>query len=97
MTVNIKFPWNRWANIQKMKQGDKTLDKGWVQIVHILSVFTQGGKQKMNCVIQRDTQDNPAPHSFTFDPPGGRNIAILSGDAIVLISFLSSNLSPSVL
>jgi len=36
--------------IQKMKQRDEPLAKGWVQIVHTLSVQTSGGKQVMNCV-----------------------------------------------
>ncbi|MBU1623117.1 MAG: Bro-N domain-containing protein [Nanoarchaeota archaeon] len=36
--------------IQKMKQRDEPLARGWVQIVHTLSVNTPGGHQKMNCV-----------------------------------------------
>ncbi|MBW2986832.1 Bro-N domain-containing protein, partial [Candidatus Woesearchaeota archaeon] len=36
--------------IQKMKQRDPVLGKGWVQIVHTLPVQTRGGKQAMNCV-----------------------------------------------
>jgi hypothetical protein len=36
--------------IQKMKQRDEPLAKGWVQIVHTLVLDTSGGKQKMNCV-----------------------------------------------
>jgi len=36
--------------IQKMKQRDEELAKGWVQIVHTLSVHTMGGNQNMNCV-----------------------------------------------
>ena len=35
--------------IQRMKQRDAELSKGWVQIVHTLSVETSGGKQQMNC------------------------------------------------
>ncbi len=35
--------------IQKMKQRDEELVKGWVQIVHTLDVPTKGGVQKMNC------------------------------------------------
>ena len=35
--------------IQKMKQRDRELLKGWVQIVHTLNVSTEGGTQKMNC------------------------------------------------
>ena len=36
--------------INKMRQRDEPLAKGWVQIVHTLSVDTLGGNQKMNCV-----------------------------------------------
>ncbi len=35
--------------IQRMKQRDPELGKGWVQIVHTLSVDTPGGPQKMLC------------------------------------------------
>lgn len=35
--------------IQKIKQRDAELSKGWVQIVHTLDVPTEGGLQKMNC------------------------------------------------
>ena len=35
--------------IQRMKQRDPELAKGWVQIVHTLEVPTEGGKQKMLC------------------------------------------------
>ena len=35
--------------IQRMKQRDQELFKGWVQIVHTLLVTTKGGSQKMNC------------------------------------------------
>ena len=35
--------------IQRMKQRDPELSKGWVQIVHTLDVFTEGGLQKMLC------------------------------------------------
>jgi DNA-damage-inducible protein D len=34
--------------IQRMKQRDPELGKGWVQIVHTLWIDTSGGKQKMN-------------------------------------------------
>jgi len=51
--------------IQRMKQRDPELDKGWVQIVHILEVPTEGGKQKMNCAntegIFRIIQSIPSP------------------------------------
>ncbi len=36
--------------IQKMKQRDEELAKGWVQFVHTLSILTSGGAQNMNCV-----------------------------------------------
>lgn len=35
--------------IQKMRKRDLELEKGWVQIVHILDIKTEGGIQKMNC------------------------------------------------
>ena len=36
--------------IQKMKQRDEPLEKGWVQIVHTLPIKTPGGLQNMNCI-----------------------------------------------
>jgi hypothetical protein len=39
--------------IQKMKQRDEFLAKGWVQIVHTLKIPTKGGIQNMNCVNTR--------------------------------------------
>lgn len=35
--------------IQKLKQRDSELNKGWVQIVLTLPIKTSGGKQKVNC------------------------------------------------
>ncbi len=35
--------------IQKLKQRDELLAKGWVQIVRTLLILTSGGKQQMNC------------------------------------------------
>ncbi len=35
--------------IQRIKQRDSELAKGWVQIVHTLEIQTSGGKQKMLC------------------------------------------------
>ena len=35
--------------IQRFKQRDPELSKGWVQIVHTLLVETSGGEQRMNC------------------------------------------------
>jgi DNA-damage-inducible protein D len=56
--------------IQKMKQRDEPLDKGWVQIVHTLSVDTPGGKQRMNCVNTegafRIIQSIPSPKAEPF-------------------------------
>ena len=35
--------------INKLRKRDELLSQGWVQIVHILKMETNGGKQKMNC------------------------------------------------
>jgi len=35
--------------INRLRQRDKELAKGWVQFVHTLTVETAGGKQRMNC------------------------------------------------
>ena len=56
--------------IQRMKQRDIELAKGWVQIVHTLEVPTEGGKQKMNCAntegIFRIVQSIPSPKAEPF-------------------------------
>jgi methylphosphotriester-DNA--protein-cysteine methyltransferase len=56
--------------IQKMKQRDPELGKGWVQIVHTLSIETEGGKQKINCAntegIFRIIQSIPSPKAEPF-------------------------------
>lgn len=56
--------------IQKMKQRDAELDKGWVQIVHILDIKTDGGMQKMNCAstegIFRIIQSVPSQKAEPF-------------------------------
>src|SRR3989344_9580981 len=56
--------------IQRMKQRDVELGKGWVQIVHTLDVDTKGGKQKMNCAnlegIFRIIQSIPSPTAEPF-------------------------------
>ncbi len=56
--------------IQKMKQRDEPLAKGWVQIVHTLVIDTSGGKQKMNCVNTegafRIIQSIPSPKAEPF-------------------------------
>ena len=35
--------------INRLRQRDTELAKGWVQFVHTLTVETSGGKQRMNC------------------------------------------------
>ncbi|MFH1838649.1 MAG: Bro-N domain-containing protein [Candidatus Kuenenbacteria bacterium] len=56
--------------IQRMKQRDPELTKGWVQIVHTLEVFTDGGNQKMLCAntegIFRIIQSIPSPKAEPF-------------------------------
>ncbi|MEA3355519.1 MAG: Bro-N domain-containing protein [Patescibacteria group bacterium] len=56
--------------IQRMKQRDLELTKGWVQIVHTLEIKTSGGKQKMNCAntegIFRIIQSIPSPKAEPF-------------------------------
>ena len=56
--------------IQRMKQRDGELAKGWVQIVHTLSVDTAGGKQQMICAntegIFRIIQSIPSPKAEPF-------------------------------
>src|SRR3989338_4719811 len=56
--------------IQRMKQRDPELAKGWVQIVHTLDVPTEGGKQKMLCANTegafRIIQSIPSPKAEPF-------------------------------
>jgi len=56
--------------IQRMKQRDPELGKGWVQIVHTLLIDTSGGKQKMNCAntegVFRIIQSIPSPKAEPF-------------------------------
>ncbi|MFA5126098.1 MAG: Bro-N domain-containing protein [archaeon] len=56
--------------VNKMRQRDEELSKGWVQIVHTLSVDTVGGKQQMNCVNTegafRIIQSIPSPKAEPF-------------------------------
>ena len=51
--------------IQRMKQRDPELGKGWVQIVHTLPIETSGGAQSMICAntegIFRIIQSIPSP------------------------------------
>jgi len=41
--------------INRMRQRDLELAKGWVQIVHTLSIKTSGGTQQMNCANTEGT------------------------------------------
>ncbi len=56
--------------INKMKQRDPELAKGWVQFVHTLPVPTEGGLQNMNCAptqgIFRIIQSIPSPKAEPF-------------------------------
>jgi len=56
--------------IQRMKQRDPELQKGWVQIVHTLSVPTDGGPQTMLCAdtegLFRIIQSVPSPRAEPF-------------------------------
>jgi DNA-damage-inducible protein D len=56
--------------IQRMKQRDPELGKGWVQIVHTLSIETTGGVQNMLCAntegIFRIIQSIPSPKVEPF-------------------------------
>ena len=56
--------------IQRIKQRDPELGKGWVQIVHTLAVETPGGQQKMLCAntegLFRIIQSIPSPKAEPF-------------------------------
>jgi len=56
--------------IQRMKQRDPELGKGWVQIVHTLAVETTGGSQRMLCAntegLFRIIQSIPSPKAEPF-------------------------------
>ena len=56
--------------IQRLKQRDLELNKGWVQIVHTLSIETSGGLQTMNCAntegVFRIIQSIPSPKAEPF-------------------------------
>ena len=56
--------------IQRIKQRDTELAKGWVQIVHTLAIGTAGGKQRMICAntegILRIIQSIPSPKAEPF-------------------------------
>ena len=56
--------------INRLRQRDEELAKGWVQFVHTLTVETAGGKQRMNCAdlkgILRIIQSIPSPKAEPF-------------------------------
>ena len=56
--------------IQRMKRRDPELGKGWVQIVHTLSIETGGGEQRMLCSntegLFRIIQSIPSPKAEPF-------------------------------
>jgi prophage antirepressor-like protein len=56
--------------VQRMKQRDPELGKGWVQIVRTLAIPTEGGPQKLNCAntegIFRLIQSIPSPKAEPF-------------------------------
>ncbi|MBI3290261.1 Bro-N domain-containing protein [Candidatus Microgenomates bacterium] len=56
--------------INRMRQRDLELAKGWVQIVHTLSIKTSGGRQQMNCAntegIFRIIQSIPSSKAEPF-------------------------------
>ena len=56
--------------IQRMKQRDPELGKGWVQIVHTLAIETEGGNQSMLCAntegLFRIIQSIPSPKAEPF-------------------------------
>lgn len=56
--------------VHKLRQRDPELAKGWVQIVHPLSIPTSGGVQKLNCAntegLFRIIQSIPSPKAEPF-------------------------------
>ena len=56
--------------INRMRQRDPEVSKGWVQIVHTLSIETAGGTQRMNCAntegIFRIIQSIPSSKAEPF-------------------------------
>ncbi len=56
--------------INKMRRRDQELAKGYGQIVHTLTVVTEGGAQRMNCAntegIFRIIQSIPSPKAEPF-------------------------------
>ena len=56
--------------INRMRQRDPEIAKGWVQFVHTLPIVTPGGSQQMNCAntegIFRIIQSVPSPKAEPF-------------------------------
>jgi DNA-damage-inducible protein D len=56
--------------VKRLRQRDKELAQGWVQIVPTLGVETAGGKQKMGCAnaqgLLRIIQSIPSPKAEPF-------------------------------
>ncbi len=56
--------------INRMRQRDEELKKGWVQFVHPLSIKTEGSAQKVNCAntesVFRIIQSIPSPKAEPF-------------------------------
>ncbi|MFA6064404.1 MAG: BRO family protein [archaeon] len=56
--------------INRMRERDEELSKGWVQLVHTLPIDTAGGKQQMNCANTegafRIIQSIPSPKAEPF-------------------------------
>lgn len=56
--------------LNRMRQRDPELGKGWVQIVHTLAIATPGGSQNMNCAntegVFRIIQSIPSPKAEPF-------------------------------
>ena len=71
--------------IQRFKQRDPELKKGWVQIVRTLLIETSGGKQKMICAntegIFRIIQSVPSPKAEPFKRWLAKDGGTIAGDA----------------
>jgi prophage antirepressor-like protein len=66
--------------IQRMKQRDPELAKGWVQIVRTLSFRTAGGPQGMLCAntegLFRTIQSIPSPKAEPFNTGEGQTTQV---------------------
>lgn len=80
--------------IQRMKQRDLELAKGWVQIVRTLSVATRGGTQPMLCAntegLFRIIQSIPSPKAEPFK----RWLARIGYERIPMIFSLAHSICP---